>query len=186
MGEIGLSVTAACNLLVTIRTQDQFVGGRVAMYRPGLVALWLAVCAFEAGAARAADGPVVVIPGKAGVPVIINEFGHDASYTIVEGEWGLGRPGVITPRIVAGTLVIPVLPPYRPYFPGFGTVPGYGRDEVEPPADRRLPTPARSFKRSWTSQSEPLPANLEPPAPPPEIVVVPELKTRGRPSLNRP
>ena len=88
------------------------------MHRPGWVALWLAVCALEAGVAGAADGPVVVIPGKAGVPVIINEFGHDASYTIVEGEWGLGRPGVITPRIVSGTLVIPVLPPYRPYYPG--------------------------------------------------------------------
>lgn len=54
------------------------------------------------GPAAASDNaPVIVIPGKAGVPVMIN--GRDASWAIVEGDWGLYRPGsmpvtVIYPR----------------------------------------------------------------------------------------
>ena len=40
-------------------------------------------------AALADTGPLIVIPGRAGVPVMIN--GRDASYAIVEGEWGLAK-----------------------------------------------------------------------------------------------
>ncbi|HYI26468.1 MAG TPA: hypothetical protein VD863_01335, partial [Bradyrhizobium sp.] len=39
--------------------------------------------------ASAGGGFDVVIPGRPGVPIIIN--GIDASYTVVEGMWGLGR-----------------------------------------------------------------------------------------------
>jgi hypothetical protein len=46
-------------------------------------------------AARSADAPKFVIPGKPGVPVIIN--GYDASYSIVEGDWGLDRPTGVPP-----------------------------------------------------------------------------------------
>src|ERR1700730_18644265 len=40
-------------------------------------------------AAVADSGPVIVIPGRPGVPIIIN--GLDASYAVVEGDWGLGK-----------------------------------------------------------------------------------------------
>ena len=89
--------------------------------------------------APAADGPVIVIPGKRGVPVIINGF--DASYTIVEGDWGLDRPGHMPPSIIAGPLVVP----------------------------------AQSDHRSWTSQSDPIRATLDPPVNPPPVIVAPQI-----------
>jgi hypothetical protein len=36
------------------------------------------------------------------------------------------------------------------YYPAFGSAPGYGRHEIETPAEQRL---APSFHRSWTSRS---------------------------------
>ncbi|MPZ38481.1 MAG: hypothetical protein GEU95_10485 [Rhizobiales bacterium] len=121
-----------------------------------------------AATAHAQYGPVLVIPGKPGVPVIIN--GYDASYTIVEGDWGLARPGQVTPDIVAGPLITPA--PYHtgPYFPYQGRRPGYGRREIEPPPDRRLPSPAQSYHRQWGIESQPLPADVDPPAYPPPVI----------------
>ena len=55
--------------------------------------------------AHARDVSAIVIPGKPGVPVVIN--GYDASYCIVEGDWGLARPGHVTPTIVACPLYVP-------------------------------------------------------------------------------
>ena len=113
--------------------------------------------------ARATEAPAIVIPGKAGVPVIID--GRDASYCVVEGDWGLARPGHVPQRIVT-------CPPsgsaangqYGGYFPAYGSRPGYGRVEIVPPADRPLPKPAESYYREWGTQSDPLPASVDPPA----------------------
>ena len=58
------------------------------------LALPLAVvlCAAFAGApARAQTGPVIVIPGKAGVATTINGVIVDGA--VVYGDWGLARPG---------------------------------------------------------------------------------------------
>lgn len=128
----------------------------------GLVRIGLVFALFGAVPARAADAPVIVIPGKAGVPVIIN--GYDASYTVVEGDWGLDRPGQVPATIVSGPLVTPQQRYYGSYFPAFGRQPGYGRREIEPPANRRLPPPAPSYERFWGADSAPLPATIEPPA----------------------
>jgi len=122
-----------------------------------------------APASAAESSSVLVIPGKPGVPVVIN--GWDASFTVVEGEFGLDRPGQVNPVIVGGPLIAPVPPHYGSYFPRAGRRPGYGRFEIEPPPNRRLPPPAQSYHRSWSSQSEPLPATLDPPAQPPDISV---------------
>lgn len=127
--------------------------------------------------ARAADAPAFVIPGKRGVPVIIN--GYDASYTVVEGDWGLDRPTGVPPTIISGRLLGP--PPARydqGYYPGDGEQPGYGRLEVEPPANRRLPPPAPSFHRNWTSQSDATPATIDPPAAAPPLIVAPQINGR--------
>ena len=113
--------------------------------------------------AHSADAPAIVIPGKAGVPVIIN--GADASYCVVEGDWGLARPGHVPQTIVACPPVAGGRPGYLgSYFPTFGQLPGYGRHEIEPPADRELPPPAESYYREWGTQSDPLPATPDPPA----------------------
>ena len=102
---------------------------------------------------RAYDAPVVVIPGKRGVPVVID--GYDASYCVVEGDWGLARPGHVVPTIVACPWLYPSRAARRSYYPADGRRPGYGRKEIEPPADRRLPRPAPSFNREWQTQSDP-------------------------------
>jgi len=128
--------------------------------------------------AEAADAPAIVIPGRAGVPVIIN--GGDASYCVVEGDWGLARPGHVPVTVVA-------CPNYRPtpgyessYFPAFGRRPGYGRLEIEPPPDRELPKPAESYYRQWDSQSAPVPASGGDPPANVDITVVPQVEPRRR------
>jgi hypothetical protein len=128
--------------------------------------------------AHAGDGPVFVVPGRPGVPVIINGF--DASYTIVEGEFGLDRPGHMTPTIISRPLIV-ASPAYQGgYYPAFGRRPGYGRREVEPSPNRRLPTPAQPFYREWWSQSDQVPATLDPPGAQVELNINPEINPRSR------
>ncbi|WP_291854750.1 hypothetical protein [Bradyrhizobium sp.] len=137
------------------------------------LAIGLIGCVLGASMACADRAPVRVIPGRPGVPVVIN--GYDASYTIVEGDWGLSRPGHVPQSIVSGPLIGPA--PYRasPYFPSGGGRPGYGRREVEPPPDRQLPPPAPSYYREWGTQSPAMPATLDPPAEPPPIITAPTI-----------
>ncbi len=152
-------------------------------FRPSL-AIGLVCSVFGAEVARATDqGPVLVIPGKPGIPVVIN--GYDASYTIVEGDWGLARPGQVSPVIVSGPLIRPS--PYHTgqYFPRMGRRPGYGRREVEPPADRRLPPPAPSFYREWGAESQQLPATIPPEYPPP-VIAAPTIEWNDRRRPRRP
>src|ERR1043166_181830 len=42
------------------------------------------------GVALADSGPAIVVPGRPGVPVIVN--GIDVSGAVVYGDWGLARP----------------------------------------------------------------------------------------------
>src|ERR1700680_2890967 len=83
------------------------------------------------------SGTVVVIPGRSDVPVIVNPYGFDASYTIVEGEFGLNKPAQGNARIIVGPHVFAVPGPRRYYFPHTDEMPGYGRYEVQPPPSRR-------------------------------------------------
>lgn len=124
---------------------------------------------FGAEFARAdSQGPILVIPGKPGIPVVIN--GYDASYTIVEGDWGLARPGQVSPVMVSGPLIRPSTYHAGHYYPYQGTRPGYGRREVEPPANRRLPRPGPAYHREWGAASDPLPATIDDPSATPLIV----------------
>ena len=118
---------------------------------------------FSPAPARADGSTVFVVPGKPGVPVVINAW-VDASYTVVEGEFGLGRPGQVNPVIVGGPLIAPAPLRFGRLFPAQRTHARLRPLEVEPPPNRSLPPPAQSYHRSWSSQSEPLPATLDPPA----------------------
>ncbi len=113
--------------------------------------------------ARADHWPSYVVPARPDVPVIVN--GVDASYAVVEGDWGLARPGHMAP-LVYGPLLVPG--PYRGrhYFPYTGRRPHYGRREVIPSANRILPPPAESYYRSWSTPPAPgvqAPASFYPP-----------------------
>jgi hypothetical protein len=133
---------------------------------------------FGATMAHAIDqGPILVIPGRPGIPVVIN--GYDASYTVVEGDWGLARPGQVSPVIVSGPLIRPS--PYHTgrYFPYQGQQPGYGRREYDPP-DQRGPRPAPSYYREWGVESQQLPATIPPDYPQTPIIAAPEVNFNGR------
>lgn len=118
-------------------------------------ALLLAVSASPALAQRA---PAIVIPGRPDIPVLMN--GVDVSYDVIEGDFGLDRPGEMPPTVIYR--LQPIAVPYwrgalrvgPGYYPKSGKQPGYGRLEIIPPADRPLPPPAPSYRKSWSSQSD--------------------------------
>lgn len=121
--------------------------------------------------ALAGGGFDIVIPGRPGVPIIIN--GIDASYAVVEGEWGLGKGDQVQPTIYGGRYIDPE-PTVGHYYPSAGQLPGYGRLEIQPPANRTLPSPAESYYRSWSAQSAQQPVQPAVPAYPPPVIVAPQ------------
>jgi hypothetical protein len=127
-------------------------------------------------AASADSGPVIVIPGRPGIPIIIN--GVDASYAVVEGDWGLARGTHVQPTVYGGRYVDPE-PHVGHYYPSLGHAPGYGRLEIEPPANRKLPPRAESFHQSWSAHSDPIPAQSDIPQTPPAVIVAPEIGATG-------
>jgi hypothetical protein len=129
-------------------------------------------------AAFAGGGFEIVIPGRPGVPIIIN--GVDASYAVVEGDWGLGKGTHVQPTVYGGRYADP-MPNVGHYYPSAGRMPGYGRLEIEPPANRKLPQPAESYHESWSAQSAPLPAQSNVPVNPPAIIYAPEVDRRRPP-----
>ncbi len=125
--------------------------------------------------ASANDGFSVVIPGRAGVPIVIN--GVDASWAVVEGDWGLAKNIHVQPTVYGGRIVDPG-PQVGHYYPSAGHIPGYGRLEIQPPADRKLPPRAQSFHQSWSVHSTPQPAQSDVPFNPPAVIVAPEIGAR--------
>lgn len=172
--------------------------------RIAALAVSLAMLA-SAAPVRADTAPVFVVPSRPGVPVVIN--GRDASWSVVEGDWGLARPGHMSPTIIGGGHPLARRGSYyrNPYHPSNGMAPQLGRHEIEPPANRELPEPAESFSRVWSTNSEPRSSERAykraadhvsehviaepPPLPPPmddaqqyapPIVVIPHREHRGR------
>jgi hypothetical protein len=125
---------------------------------------------------RADHQPVIAVPGNPTTPVVID--GRDASWAMVEGDWGLYRPGHATPTVFY---------PYAPsidrwrrnsYYPSTGKRPRSGRLEIIPPANRRLPPRAESFYRYWSNDGPPVPAQIESPAfVPPPVILAPRLRS---------
>ena len=127
-------------------------------------------------AALADSSPVLVIPGRAGVPVIIN--GVDASYAVVEGDWGLGKGVHVTPTVYGGRYVDPI-PHVGHYYPSSGHLPGIGRLEIEPPANRVLPQPGPSYHQSWSAKSTPHAVQPAVPFYPPPVIIAPQRNGAG-------
>jgi len=137
------------------------------------VVLLLAVTTSSALAQRE---PEIVVPGRPGVPVYIN--GVDASWGIVEGEFGLDRPNEVAPTVVWRPYLISA--PYGTpgYYPADGRHPRSGRLEIPPPPNRRLPPPAPTYYRYWSSESAPDAVTESPSYTP--LVVAPTINGRGR------
>jgi len=138
--------------------------------------LFLALCAASmAGAmpARAQTGPVIVIPGKAGVPVMIN--GVIADGAVVYGDWGLARPGH-GELVIEGPLAFAAPWDERGYYPATGRVPRAGRHEIDSRKIRPRPT---NFRRDWSAASEfRAPVTEYPPLDPPPVILAPRERRR--------
>jgi hypothetical protein len=137
-----------------------------------IVVLCLAVFALAGETASADNQPVVVIPGRPGVPVIIN--GTDATGAVVYGDWGLFRPGgaVFIEGGLWPLVALPPAPDWSPhYYPSTGRTPAYGRKEIDP--GPRRPGIAPAYHRSWISESQPGPVTEYPPFAPPGVMVAP-------------
>jgi hypothetical protein len=134
----------------------------------GIVAIGIVGLALASAPARAGDSqPVIAIPGRPDVPVIINGF--NATGAVVYGDWGLFRPGGIV--VIDGAVWYPPQdwPPH--YFPATGRTPAYGRKETDPHSPH--PHPAAAYHRSWSVESQPGPVTEYPPFAPPPVVVAP-------------
>jgi hypothetical protein len=112
------------------------------------------------------------------VPVIIN--GIDASWGVVIGEFGLDRPGEMSPVVIYQPLLASVPYVVPGYYPKTGKKPGYGRLEIVPPPNQPPPPPAPTYFRSWSSQSAPGPVTDYAPYPMPSVVVEPNFGRRDR------
>ncbi len=145
--------------------------GRIVM-----VAFALVLAGAPAVLAGADTEPVIVVPGRRGVPIIIE--GQDVSGAVIEGEWGLARGHtgitIIPPPNYGWRRRIDAMSTWEPsvggYYPGTGRPPKVGRLEVIPPANRPMPKPAESYSRSWGAASPMLPPTVYPPYIPPVII----------------
>jgi hypothetical protein len=144
------------------------------------MALAFAVLAATGAAAYAGDSePVIVIPSRPGVPIIIN--GRDVSYAVLEGDWGLGKGLHVQPTAYPTNWQPIYKPPAGRYYPHTGHMPGYGRLEIETPP-RNLPE-VQGYYRSWSAESQPTPASppsVAVPFDPPPIIVAPRDWRDGR------
>ena len=131
--------------------------------------LLAAVCAVMLAApARAQTGPVIVIPGKVGVPVTVNGVIVDGA--VIYGDWGLARPGH-GELLIQGPVAFSAPFDSRGYYPATGRMPRLGRQEIVPKYHRPRPT---SFRRDWSIESNfNRPVTEYPPFDPPPVIMAP-------------
>jgi len=137
-------------------------------FRMRSIAFAAAGLVLTAASTRAGDSqPVIAVPGKPGVPVIIN--GVEATGAVVYGDWGLYRPGGIVVIDGGAWQAAPDWPPH--YFPATGRTPAYGRKEVD--AGPVRPGGGPAYHKSWSVESQPGPVTVYPPFAPPPVILAP-------------
>ena len=133
------------------------------------VALAVLIAMTSTAFAGGAGGFDIVIPGRPGVPIIIN--GVDASYAVVEGEWGLGKGVQVQPTVYGGRYVDPV-PNVGHYYPSLGQ----RRATAGSKSSRRPIAGCRSRRRAISSHGRrSRTPQLEIPANPPPVIVAPQI-----------
>ena len=146
--------------------------------RGGLSLIIAGMCAALASPAHAQTGPVIVVPGKPGMPVILNGVIVDGA--VVYGEWGLAKPNNSGLIIQGAVGYAPSAASWSPgYFPATGVAPRVGRVEIEPPARPRAPANT-NYYRNWSIESEfTKPVTEYPPFEPPPVIVAPRERRSG-------
>jgi len=129
--------------------------------------------------ARAQNEPVLVVPGRPGVPVMM--YGVDVSGAVIEGEFGLNRPGQVAPTVIMPLVSPGVVEAPGAYFPSTGHQPAYGRLEIVPPG-RRGPQTGAPYFHIWGSESNPTPATSPLDNPPMVVVTPPASERRPKPA----
>ena len=138
----------------------------------------LAILIGTALPALADEGFDIVIPGRPGVPIIIN--GIDASYAVVEGDWGLGKGVHVQPTIYGGRYVDPA-PNVGHYYPSAGI----GRATAVSKSSRPPTAGCRSPRRAIINpgRRNPPRRRQQPEIPffPPPVIVAPQNGDAGMP-----
>jgi hypothetical protein len=132
------------------------------------IATSAAVLSCLVAVARADHRPVIAVPGNAQAPALVD--GTDASFAVVNGDWGLYAPGRVVPEIYGPVLLYPE-PFDRGYFPATGRRPRYGRQEIDAP--RQVLPRAPDFYREWSTGSRAGRVTEYPPYAAPEVMVEP-------------
>ena len=144
-------------------------GNRFSVMRTAtlFIASGFIVLGIRVASAGADAEPVIVIPGRPGVPIIIN--GQDVSGAVIEGDWGLARyPTGLTIinrpwqrwRVGVGS---GFAAPPAGFYPATGRVPKVGRLEVLPAkGSSAASSPPETYYRSWEAQSPNLPPTMPP------------------------
>src|SRR5262245_59161192 len=116
-----------------------------------VVGFVLGLAVVVAPSATLADSaPQFVIPGRTPGPIIIN--GWDARWAVVEGDFGLNRPGHMPQVVIGGRYVGPRYDRFRrtQYYPtDKSNPPVQGRHEIVPQPDPQAPQESENFSRSW-------------------------------------
>jgi hypothetical protein len=150
----------------------------------GSIGVAAAACVV-AGPGLADHQPTLVIPAHRGVPVFVNGV-EVSGGAVIEGDWGLYRPGHGSVIIYPGDRLLFEAPAHGSYYPATGRRPRSGRYEIEPPPNRRRPPPAQSYSRRWTAESPAGVVTTYPPTDPPLVIeAVPRQRWKHR-SRSRP
>jgi hypothetical protein len=104
--------------------------------------------------------------------------GRDASWGVIEGDWGLARPSNIDPKVIYRLGPPTPINPAASFYPKTGHKPRYGRQEIDIPHPQQQ---VERFFKSWGVQSDPAPATIPETYPMPPVVVTPDFRRRPRP-----
>jgi hypothetical protein len=138
------------------------------------IVLVLVTSAVQAPLAKADNAPAFVLPDRFGRPAIVD--GVDVTYAVIEGDWGLYRPG--HGRVVVYDAAPALYPRSQGYFPAMGHRPTRGRLEIEPRRAGAQIRPAEPYFRAWSTQSGSAPASMAPTGDPPQVIVAPRFDER--------
>ncbi|EJW09717.1 hypothetical protein A33M_1028 [Rhodovulum sp. PH10] len=144
--------------------------------RVTLVAAAVALALPVPPAAASDNAPSFVVPGRVDVPVYID--GRNAAWSVVEGDWGLYRPGWVPPTVIRPLCCVPRASrrPVRHWYPA---AVDYSVAEVRARLKRdwRPPKPGPAYHQSWEANSDDAPSTIMPPVyDVPDVLIAPSFR----------
>ena len=106
------------------------------------------------------------------MPIIIN--GVDASYAVVEGDWGLGKGTHVQPTVYGGRYVDPV-PNVGHYYPSAGRIAGLRPARDRAAGEPQIAAAGRKLSPVLVGAVGTMPAQSNVPVNPPPVIVAPQI-----------